>query len=112
MRQTRTGADVTLHCIASRSVDVTPNGGGKNDERFDSDVSLINWPQNDYLLRNLFGEGPEAAETHLQRARQLSLCLLYWLQTEAPRPDGGMGFAGLRLRGDLMGSSDGLAKMP
>ncbi|MDV6034067.1 MAG: FAD-dependent oxidoreductase [Phycisphaera sp. RhM] len=80
--------------------------------RFDSDVSLINWPQNDYLQGNLFGEGPEQAEMHLQRARQLSLCLLYWLQTEAPRPDGGTGFAGLRLRGDLMGSSDGLAKMP
>ncbi|QEF98759.1 putative FAD-binding dehydrogenase [Stieleria maiorica] len=91
-----------------RIIDATLFNAG----RFDSDVSLINWPQNDYLLGNLFGDGPEQAEMHLERARQLSLCLLYWLQTEAPRSDGGTGFAGLRLRGDLMDSADGLAKMP
>ncbi len=36
--------------------------------------------------------------------------MLYWLQTEAPRPDGGVGFPGLRPRGDVVGTSDGLAK--
>ena len=80
--------------------------------RFDSDVSLINWPQNDYFLGNLVGVTPEEAARHIRRARQLSLSLLYWLQTEAPRPDGGTGFPGLRLRADLMGTEDGLAKMP
>jgi hypothetical protein len=34
------------------------------------------------------------------------------MQTAAPRPDGGIGFPGLRLRGDLMGSDDGLALKP
>jgi len=38
--------------------------------------------------------------------------LLYWLQTEAPRPDGGKGWPGLRLRKDILGSDDGLAKYP
>ncbi len=81
-------------------------------QRFPGDVSLINWPQNDYLLGNLVGVPPREAETHIARAKQLSLSLLYWLQTEAPRADGGTGFPGLRLRRDLMGTEDGLAKAP
>ena len=51
-----------------------------------------------------------AAARHLQRGKQLSLSLLYWLQTEAPRPDGGAGWPGLRLRPDIVGTQDGLAK--
>jgi hypothetical protein len=38
--------------------------------------------------------------------------MLYWLQTELPRPDGGTGLPGLRLRGDVMGTTDGFAKAP
>lgn len=77
-------------------------------------VTLVNWPQNDYLLGPLVGEGitPEMAEAHVERAKQQSLSLLYWLQTEAPRPDGGAGWKGLRLRPDLLGTDDGLAKAP
>lgn len=80
--------------------------------RFAGDISLINWPQNDYLLGNLVGVSDDEAGHHIARAKQLSLSLLYWLQTEAPRPDGGTGFSGLRLRPDLMGTQDGLAKAP
>jgi hypothetical protein len=80
--------------------------------RFSSDVTVVNWPQNDYFLGPLY-EVPEAeAARHLQRAKQLSLSLLYWLQTEAPRPDGGQGWPGLRLRADVVGTEDGLAKAP
>ena len=42
----------------------------------------------------------------------MSLSLLYWLQTEAPRPDGKAGWRELRLRGDIVGTGDGLAKYP
>ena len=80
--------------------------------RFPSDVSLINWPQNDYLLGNLINVSDDESARHIARAKQLSLSLLYWLQTETPRPDGGTGFPGLRLRADLMGTKDGLAKAP
>lgn len=76
------------------------------------DISLINWPQNDYMLGNLIGVTDEEQQQHIARAKQLSLSLLYWLQTEVPRPDGGQGYPGLRLRGDLMGTEDGLAKSP
>jgi len=34
------------------------------------------------------------------------------MQKEAPRPDGGAGWPGLRLRPDVMGTADGLAKFP
>src|SRR6476620_6683251 len=34
------------------------------------------------------------------------------MQTEAPRPDGKAGWKGLRLRNDLVGTDDGLAKYP
>ena len=77
-----------------------------------SDVSLINWPQNDYFLGNLVGVEPDERQRHIDRAKQLSLSLLYWLQTDAPRPDGKTGWPGLRLRRDLVGTEDGLAKFP
>ena len=75
-----------------------------------SDISLINWPQNDYFLGPLLGVSAEEKARHLEGARQLSLSLLYWMQTEAPRQDGGVGYRGLRLRNDVVGTHDGLAK--
>jgi hypothetical protein len=79
-----------------------------------SGTTLVNWPQNDYWLGPLIGTQvtPAVAERHIARAKQLSLSLLYWLQTECPRPDGKTGWKGLRLRPDLVGTDDGLAKAP
>lgn len=78
----------------------------------DSDVTLVNWPMIDYLEGPLFDVPPDEAAAHLEGARQLSLSMLYWMQTDAPRTDGGTGFPGLKLRGDLLGTDDGLAKAP
>jgi hypothetical protein len=50
------------------------------------------------------------ATWHLKEAKQLSLSFLYWLQTEAPTAKGTLGYKGLRLRKDVMGTEDGLAK--
>ena len=49
---------------------------------------------------------------YLAQAKQLSFSWLYWMQTDALRPDGGMGWKGLRLRKDVVGTVDGLAKSP
>lgn len=76
------------------------------------DITIVNWPQNDYLTGNIIDATPSEYERHLEGARQLSLSLLYWLQTEVPRPDKGYGWPGIRPRGDIMGTSDGLAKSP
>lgn len=75
-----------------------------------SDVTLVNWPQIDYVGGPLFEVPAAEAAAHLAAARALSLSMLYWMQTEAPRADGGVGFPGLRLRMDLLGGDDGLAK--
>lgn len=79
---------------------------------FDSDITVVNWPQNDYWLGPIIDVSAEERAKHLEAARQLSLSLLYWMQTEAPRPDGKQGYPGLRLRGDVTGTHHGLAKQP
>jgi hypothetical protein len=81
-------------------------------ESYASDITIVNWPQNDYFRGSIFDVGEEEKQRHLDEARQLSLSLLYWLQTEAPRPDGKQGWPGLRLRNDVVGTADGLAKFP
>jgi hypothetical protein len=81
-------------------------------DTYAGDLSTVNWPQNDYLLGNLVGVSDEARRRHVEAAKQVSLSLLYWLQTEAPRPDGKAGWHDLRLRGDVVGTGDGLAKHP
>ncbi|GLV54630.1 FAD-dependent oxidoreductase [Dictyobacter sp. S3.2.2.5] len=78
--------------------------------RYPSDITLVNWPQIDYWLGPLLGVSDEEKQKHVRGARQLSLSMLYWMQTEAPRLDGGYGYRGLRLRNDIMGTTDGLAK--
>lgn len=79
---------------------------------YQSGATVVNWPQNDYMLGTILTGSEASIEKHLEGARQLSLSLLYWLQTEAPRPDGDAGWKGLRLRKDIMGTEDGLAKYP
>ena len=73
-------------------------------------VSCINWPQHAYLLGKIVDEPAEQKEYHLKRAAQLNLSLIYWLQTEVPRPDGRTGWPGLRLRDDIYNTPDGMAK--
>ncbi len=77
---------------------------------YDSDITLVNWPMIDYFVEPVI-DSPDP-EAHLEKARGLSYSVMYWLQTEAPRPDGGTGWPGLRLRGDVTGSPDGLAQAP
>lgn len=79
-------------------------------EQFSSDISLVNWPQNDYWLGPIVGVSPEQRAAHERAARQLSLSFLYWMQTEAPRHDSGFGYRGLRLRPDVVDTHDGTAK--
>ncbi len=79
-----------------------------------SDVCLVNWPQNDYWRGNLYGDVKDGFDP-IGAARELSLCLFYWMQTEAPHPGGRKeGWKGLRLRGDVCGTEDthGMAMAP
>ncbi|MFD2114198.1 FAD-dependent oxidoreductase [Paenibacillus yanchengensis] len=79
---------------------------------YTSDITLVNWPQNDYFLGAIYEVDAEERDRNLLQAKQLSLSLVYWIQTEAPRPDGGFGYPAVRLRKDVLGTADGLAKHP
>ena len=72
---------------------------------FDSDITLVNYPQIDYLGGDLIPANYEERQRLIADAKQQSLSFLYFLQTE-------MGFKGLKLRPDVMGTEDGLAKSP
>ena len=72
---------------------------------FDSDVTLVNYPQIDYLLGDLANAESDERLELIDEAKQQSLSFLYYLQTEC-------GFSGLKLRPDVTGTADGLAKMP
>lgn len=79
---------------------------------YESDICLVNWPSIDYFLESVLDRPRDEELDHYRRARQLSRSMFYWMQTEAPRADGGTGYPGLRLRPDVMGSEDGLAQAP
>lgn len=79
---------------------------------YKGDISLINWPQNDYWLGSIIDVSEKQKKKHLYEAKQLSLSLLYWLQTEVSRENGKKGYPELRLRPDVVGIKDGVAMQP
>ncbi|MEM7735806.1 MAG: FAD-dependent oxidoreductase [Deinococcota bacterium] len=79
---------------------------------YPNDLALINWASNDYYAENLIDQPKQEQARILQDAKELSLGFLYWLQTEAPRDEGGFGYPELKLRPDVMASDDGLSKAP
>jgi hypothetical protein len=87
--------------LARRNLDPSFPGG---------EITLVNWPQIDYWELPLLGVGAATRQRALRRARSQTLSLVHWMQTEAPRPDGGHGYPELRLRGDVTGTVDGLAQ--
>jgi hypothetical protein len=78
------------------------------------DVALINMVQMDYFLKPTLGVSAADQQLAFAQAKGLSLCFLYWMQTNAPRfdkPDN-TGYPGLKLRGNELGTSDGFAMHP
>lgn len=78
---------------------------------YPSDITLVNWPQNDYRA-NFLDKTEAEKQSIIQEGKNLSLSLLWWIQNEAPRPDGKTGFPELRLRPDITGTEDGMAQYP
>lgn len=76
------------------------------------DISLINWPGNDYCGSELLSTDPLAQGEQLRRAKLLALGLAYWLQQDVPRVGGGKGYPQLRLMTSELGSTDGLSLYP
>ncbi len=68
------------------------------------DVTMLNWPQNDYFMGNTFD--CTNAEENREEARQFTLSFFYWLQTEAPNGDK-KGYPFFAACGDAVGTKDG-----
>ncbi|MCH7904165.1 MAG: FAD-dependent oxidoreductase [Armatimonadetes bacterium] len=85
---------------------------GKKHKDRREDATVMNWPMNDYCVGSILDVPAKLVRERLEAARQLTLSMLYWLQTAAPRHDGGTGYPELRLRPDLTGTEDGLAMAP
>ena len=76
------------------------------------DISMINWPGNDYRDQSILDRSPREQAQALQDAKRVSLGFLYWLQAEAPRAGGARGFPELMPRPDVFASADALGKHP
>ena len=82
-------------------------------DQVEGDLAMINWAGNDFKGGNIIDKPPDEQAAILQQAKNLSLGLLYWLQTEVPRDDGrGHGYPEMRLQPDLLGTADGLSQYP
>jgi hypothetical protein len=78
--------------------------------QFDSAIAcqsatIVNWPQNDYFAKGILDRSDEDVAEALRESQQLSLSLLYWLQTD-------LGLKGLCPRPDITGAPKGLAVAP
>lgn len=58
----------------------------------ENDIALINWRGNDFHDESYLGKSPEEQARILERGKQFAQGFLYWLQTECPRDDGGVGY--------------------
>ena len=76
------------------------------------DLTMINWPGNDYRDRSIIDCSAAQTAAALQDAKRVSLGFLHWLQTEAPTAGDARGAPELKLRPDAMDSPDGLSKHP
>lgn len=80
--------------------------------RYATDLSMFNWPGNDYRESTIIDVPAAQAAAALQDAKRVSLGFLHWVQTEAPASAGRFGAPELKLRRDIMDTPDGLAKFP
>jgi hypothetical protein len=79
---------------------------------YPADISMFNWPSNDYRHSSVLDGSSENVARAFQAAKRVSLGFLYWLQTEAVREGRPAGYPEIALRPDIMGSADGLSKHP
>lgn len=77
-----------------------------------TDLTMFNWPGNDYRDQSILDVSAAQAAAALRDAKRVSLGFLHWLQTAAPAEGDRLGAPELRLRPDLMATTDGLSMHP
>ncbi|MFN8655380.1 MAG: FAD-dependent oxidoreductase [Candidatus Obscuribacterales bacterium] len=80
--------------------------------KWPGDIAMINWEAHDLRGENIIDQTNQDTARRLALGKALSLGFLYWLQTRAPRDEGGEGYPEMKLRPDLLGTTDGLSKYP
>ncbi len=104
--ETMPGTKGGLWCYR-RLIDRTQFGAS-----YPADLSIFNWPGNDYREAGLIDRPAPLVAAALQDAKRASLGFLHWVQTKAPAEGDRLGACELRLRPDIMGTADGVAKFP
>ncbi len=79
---------------------------------YPQDLSVINWPGNDYREASLLEVSPRQQAQALQDGKRVSLGFIHWLQTEGEATAERHGAPELQLLPAIMGSGDGLSKYP
>lgn len=79
---------------------------------WESDNTIAAWPMMDYWQTPLVGGTAEDTSRALEESKEFSTSFLHWMQTEAPRHDGGTGYPELRTHPGVTGTGDGFAMMP
>jgi hypothetical protein len=69
------------------------------------EIALMNWPRQDYAAESILDRTPNDLARVLQAAKQTSLAFLYWIQHDLGHPE-------VKLRPDIMGTTDGMSKYP
>ena len=78
----------------------------------DADISIFNWPGNDYRDRSIVDRPLDETAASLQAAKWVSLGFLHWIRTEAPRSGGGSGYPEIVAAPEIYGTPDALALHP
>ena len=76
-----------------------------------NDISIINWPGNDYRDQSLLTIEPREQAVALQAAKWVSQGFVHWLRTDGPDRSE-VGRARLSFAPDVYGTDDGLSKHP
>ena len=79
---------------------------------YSTELSIFNWPGNDYRESSIIDRPALAVAAALQDAKRASLGFLHWIQTKAPAEGDRLGAPELSLQPDIMGTTDGVAKFP
>ena len=81
-------------------------------QSYSTELSIFNWPGNDYRELSIIDRPALAVAAALQDAKRASLGFLHWIQTKAPAEGDRLGAPELSLQPDIMGTTDGVAKFP
>jgi len=76
------------------------------------DISIFNWPGNDYRDRSIVDRPLDEVAVSLQEAKWVSLGFLHWIRTEASRTGGGTGYPEIVAAPHVYATPDGLARYP